>query len=446
LETVEVTKMKDNQYYFFMPRANVRVKVIYERIVKDWWIADIDDQEIDQDFEGEVTPEVKVYDPNIWVEDEEGNEPGDDDYVETHKVLKEGVDYTLTYENNTQAGVAKAIVTGIGNYAGVAEQEFVIIRNLMAVDTEEEVGADGLVNARVIDEEDKLCEITKITVKEGETTLTIPAEVLGYTVVSIADDAADFDDFDNITDVYLPAIGDNGFWIEKTALLPVEFIHPKNLYNVHVPLANLDEYAAMDGLKKFAQYKRLMAEIEIGDKNFATFSSATPVEFEEAVEVSIIKSYTATAVTKEVIDQIIPANTGVLLFAKAGTYTVYAVDENIPIKSVEGNKLEAVTEATAYENDDDFTYFILKEGAFFKIAEDATGEQTVPACKAVLKVANEDAAAAASRLDIVIDGFTGINAVKADLNNAQIYDMQGRKVNNAQKGVYIVNGKKVVIK
>ena len=42
---------------------------------------------------------------------------------------------------------------------------------------------------------------------------------------------------------------------------------------------------------------------------------------------------------------------------------------------------------------------------------------------------------------------TGINAVKADaLKDAQIYNLQGVRVDKAQKGLYIVNGRKVVIK
>ena len=45
---------------------------------------------------------------------------------------------------------------------------------------------------------------------------------------------------------------------------------------------------------------------------------------------------------------------------------------------------------------------------------------------------------------------TGIEAVKtaegADLENAVIYNLNGQRIDNAQKGLYIVNGKKVVIK
>jgi pectin methylesterase-like acyl-CoA thioesterase len=41
---------------------------------------------------------------------------------------------------------------------------------------------------------------------------------------------------------------------------------------------------------------------------------------------------------------------------------------------------------------------------------------------------------------------TGINTVKSNVNDDTIYNMQGVRVEKAQKGVYIVNGKKVVIK
>lgn len=41
-------------------------------------------------------------------------------------VLTEGVDYTLTYKNNTNAGTATVIVTGIGNYQGTLTKTFTI--------------------------------------------------------------------------------------------------------------------------------------------------------------------------------------------------------------------------------------------------------------------------------------------------------------------------------
>ena len=42
------------------------------------------------------------------------------------------------------------------------------------------------------------------------------------------------------------------------------------------------------------------------------------------------------------------------------------------------------------------------------------------------------------------DDVTGINGITTGAENGAIYDLQGRRVNNAQKGVYIINGKKVI--
>ena len=42
-------------------------------------------------------------------------------------VLKEDTDYTLEYKNNTDAGIATVVVTGIGNYIGTATETFEIL-------------------------------------------------------------------------------------------------------------------------------------------------------------------------------------------------------------------------------------------------------------------------------------------------------------------------------
>ena len=45
-----------------------------------------------------------------------------------------------------------------------------------------------------------------------------------------------------------------------------------------------------------------------------------------------------------------------------------------------------------------------------------------------------------------VDLPSDINAVKADMKNATIYNLNGQKVEKTVKGLYIVNGKKVVLK
>ena len=55
------------------------------------------------------------------------------------------------------------------------------------------------------------------------------------------------------------------------------------------------------------------------------------------------------------------------------------------------------------------------------------------------------ATAAGVRALLFDNTTTGVNA--ATLNNAsqKVFDLQGRRVQKAQKGLYIVNGKKVVL-
>lgn len=47
---------------------------------------------------------------------------------------------------------------------------------------------------------------------------------------------------------------------------------------------------------------------------------------------------------------------------------------------------------------------------------------------------------------LTVSGGTGINGINADNNNAPIYNVAGQRVNKAQKGIFIQNGKKVAVK
>ena len=81
-----------------------------------------------------------------------------------------------------------------------------------------------------------------------------------------------------------------------------------------------------------------------------------------------------------------------------------------------------------------------KGAGFYKLAENGT----VPANKAYLVYDG----AAGARDYFLFDETTAISAplVNSEEVNSEVYDLQGRRVKNATKGVYIVNGRKVVIK
>jgi len=77
-----------------------------------------------------------------------------------------------------------------------------------------------------------------------------------------------------------------------------------------------------------------------------------------------------------------------------------------------------------------------------------SGEVVVPANSAYLRVPNDVAASLPETLNIQQDVATGINGINADIdfNSDDIYDLQGRRVVNPAPGIYVHNGKKILIR
>ena len=83
---------------------------------------------------------------------------------------------------------------------------------------------------------------------------------------------------------------------------------------------------------------------------------------------------------------------------------------------------------------------------FYKLNNTVT---TIPGNKAFLVLTNSEAQAKGFVLEFEDGGTTGIETIENSKNSTEdgvYYDLQGRRVENPTRGVYIVNGKKVVIK
>jgi hypothetical protein len=93
---------------------------------------------------------------------------------------------------------------------------------------------------------------------------------------------------------------------------------------------------------------------------------------------------------------------------------------------------------------EEYDHYVLNGGSSFVWVKDA-GVLAAGKCWIEL----EKSPANARRLSIVFDGeTTGISTAKTtvDTKDAAVYDLQGRRVMQPTKGLFIVNGKKVVIK
>lgn len=138
----------------------------------------------------------------------------------------------------------------------------------------------------------------------------------------------------------------------------------------------------------------------------------------------------------------IPANTPVLIEANAGIYQ-FAIDYNAAEKTIDQSLTGTIkTKAKSAEA----TLFTLQNNetaglGLFKYTGDnlqgfrAYGENLL------------GTSTAAAGLVFDFGSVTGIEGVTTDNGEkAEIYDLSGRRVAKAQKGIYIINGKKVIIK
>lgn len=190
-----------------------------------------------------------------------------------------------------------------------------------------------------------------------------------------------------------------------------------------------------------------------GKNYFATFSSDKAVKFVDATVYAVGVNDDRLILT-EVESKQVPANTGVLL-KSAGTEATYSVIGSAP--AIENNLLCASVE----EGETTAADGTMEGYSFFKLSYNQAGENeklgfywakengapfVSKAGLAYLAVKTADAAAVKGFS--LFDMETGISKVTGSVAavNGVIYDLQGRRVERAVRGLYIVNGRKVMVK
>ena len=382
--------------------------------------------------------------------------------------LVEETDYTIVNEGGTEVGSYEVKVTGLGNYTSEVIKTYVIERSdfsvdITATDEEQKEFAVSLI-VSLIDEENNNIRVKGVKIpeseKDKEIDLTIPAnctvDEVTYTITEIA--AYAFEDAEHLQNLYLPdteetlTIGDNAIPATTT---------------IHTALALLDDYALMPSLGANFRNDKVMTTVKAKNQ-YWTFSSGVDVYVPENITVFTVQERTTTTVAIVELTStelnvsgasVIKSNNGVLLSGNSDTsYDIVACPRRMSSGTFistddhkdygEENCLEPVIEATHYEND----YYILKDNKFcsIKLEDEAV---KVPAGKAVLHLpAVAQGRSYSTVLDVINEGTTSVSEeVKVNSEKfatADWYDLNGRKIEGrpVKKGVYIVNGKKVVIK
>ena len=182
--------------------------------------------------------------------------------------------------------------------------------------------------------------------------------------------------------------------------------------------------------------------VRLNTYGYATYCSKYPLDFTDA-EANGYSAWAITGVEGENItfSQItgaVPGGTGVLLKGTAGTTVqlVSAASNSEPENLLEGTLAPTYVEANQW--------YGLSGNTFKKI-----NAGTVPAHKAMLPASAVSSRGVKAFTFVFGDTTTGVNAVdngQWTMDNGAIFSLSGQRLAKPQKGINIINGKKVLVK
>ena len=297
--------------------------------------------------------------------------------------------------------------------------------------------------------------------------------VIPDTVKSLNDSACD--GCKNLTSVVIPAsvsyIGDYAFadcegMTLITSNIPADklFSISTNVFQIvnkancflNVPCGAQATYAATEG---WGGFKIIPYELTISDAGYATLYLDYTAQIPEGVSVYTAKEVDGDLLKMELVEGVLPANTGVVVKAPAGTYTftysdTYApeISDNLFKGSATYEYVDVASTQTAFvlsKVDGEVGMYPAKltDGRFLNNANKA---YLLLVTKLGVSDEELDTSVGGSQLSLRFDfgGTTGVDKVQTESGaDAVIYDLYGRKVNKATTpGFYIINNKKVWVK
>jgi hypothetical protein len=430
------------------------------------------------------------------------------------KVLKAKIDYDVSYRNNTNAGLAQAVISMKGNYSGSLSQTFNITKLALTVTAKPQtvdygaavssqpgdVTVEGLLpehqltaviltpsttmpttdgtltpsaavitdgqgtnvtanyditytgslltiiskdvedgDVTVIIEEDEDGKPTgRVTEVEDKPVVNIPETVIGPDGEEIPVTKIDADAFEgkeDIHDIYIP----QHFELEIEDPTFNGWCTPEKGARVHVYQTLLKTYA--DGQLKDLVADGLLVTDIVSQNDMFTFSNAFNTILPEGVRQHICRVVDNQVHKYEVKSDVINRETGVLLTAKPGTHVFVATTRTTPASLYAGNELRPVMESE-HISEVSLAY-LLTMNEFHKM----NLNNSIPDGKAYLQWPDPATyQAAPARLQLAGDE-TGIGSVNSARESECWFDLMGNRIGKpTRKGVYILNGRKTVVK
>ncbi len=219
-----------------------------------------------------------------------------------------------------------------------------------------------------------------------------------------------------------------------------------NYLNLNTANTVINHWSANDnGSSIFLTEFNKTYSLEVTAAGYATYYSQYRLAIPETVKAYVVSEVEGAYAVLEQVTGVLPAYTGVIIEGEEGTYE-FVTSAAAPA-TIASNKLQGTIVNTEVSDN----AYILADGVdgvgLYKV-ELTDGKFTNNANKAYLP-ASAIASANAPMLSFNRgEGTTSIDELST-VNGQQttvIYDLTGRRVEKMEKGIYIVNGRKVVIK
>lgn len=217
---------------------------------------------------------------------------------------------------------------------------------------------------------------------------------------------------------------------------------------LYVPINSVNDYKNADIWSGCGNIEPYCPNIVLGTSGKGTYCSEYDLDFTNATG---IKAYVAmgfnhnkgqillTRVTE------VPAGTGIMVVGTEGEHEI-PVSDNVDYTYA--NLFVGTLSPYIFPDNDEYTYYVLANGADGVMFYNATGE--IKSNKAYLKIpkdTNSSKALAIQFDDREDDNATDINDIGIDNDTTKaVFNLNGQKVKFPSKGLYIFKGKKLLVK